>query len=255
MGPLPRLLAGLCGGLLAAGAAGVAVHSGTDTRSGRPVVDPAARHPATSPRRTPPTTARPSRAAPAPTVASAASPVPAGPSSTTLQSGLITPTDMGGYYRVDAASAVAFLDSAPCLAALQASPAQSGRALTALLGPDDRSVPTIVEEVASYPGSGAQAVFGSLTSALEACSPLTFSFGGTPVTASVSPSSIPPVGQADREWAGSFQAGGSSYTVQYGAVLQGTDVIALVWIDSSPPSDAVMGSFVSTLTLATGKLA
>ncbi|MDA8047642.1 MAG: hypothetical protein M0Z30_20825 [Actinomycetota bacterium] len=193
MGPLARLLAGLCGALLAAGAVGIAVHP-----TGRQVTLPAG---STPHHRAPAAPVNPGPVNPGPVNPGPVNPGPVttglpagapGPSAAALRAGLITPTDMGSYYRIDAAAASVLLDSAPCLAVLQASPAQSGRALTALLGPGRRSVPTIVEEVASYPGAAARAVFESVVSALDACSSLSFDFGGQVVTASVARSSIRP---------------------------------------------------------------
>lgn len=235
MAPLQRILTALCVGLLAAGGAGAATH----TQPHRHASSPAPTSTSAAPTTTVPTT-----------VAG-----PAGPSTATLAAGLVTPTDMGGYYRVVAASGASLLDSAVCLAPLQPSPAQSGRALTALLGPDSHSVPFIVEDVASYPGTSARSVYTSVAAALGDCSSLSFSFDGVPATTRLAPSDIPPVSDADRVWAGSFSAGGSAFTIQLGLVLDGQTVLALVWIDSNPPSDPVMGSFTSTLSLAIGKLA
>lgn len=222
-----------------AGAAGVATHTARHAGSHAPRVP-----------RSSSTTVRPTQATLPVSV-----PGPPGASSPVLAAGLITPTDMGGYYRIVPSSAVSLLDSAACLAPLQPSPAQSGRALTALLGPDSYSVPTIVEEVASYPGSSSRQVYNSVVTALGACSSLSFSFGGSPATSHLSPSDIPPVGDADHVWAGSFSAGGASFTIQLGVVLDGQDVLAVIWIDRIPPSDPIMGSFVSTVSLAIGKLA
>lgn len=235
MAPLQRILTAVCVGLLAAGGAGAATH--------------------TPPHRHAPSRAATGTSAPPTPAATTTVTGPAGPSGATLAAGLVTPTDMGGYYRVVAANGASLLDSAVCLAALQPSPAQSGRALTALLGPDSHSVPAIVEEVASYPGSSSRSVYNSVAAALGACSSLSFSFDGVPVTSRLAPSNIPPVGDADRVWSGSFTAGGSAFTIQVGLVLDGQMVLALVWIDRDPPSDPVMGSFTSTLSLAIGKLA
>lgn len=235
----------LCAALLAAGAAGAVTHRGD--HAGHP-----ARAGGTSTTTAPPTpTSGPPASATPTTVVTG----PPGPASTTLGAGLVTPTDMGGYYRVVPSSGEALLDSSPCLAEFQPSPAESGRALTALLGPDSHSVPTFVEEVASYPGTSSRPVYESIVAALDACSSFSFSFGGTATTARIAPFSIPPVGDAVRVWAGPFTADGSAFTIQLGVVLDGQDVLALIWIDSNPPSDPIMGSFTSTVSLAIGKLA
>lgn len=162
---------------------------------------------------------------------------------------------MGGYYEVDPQVAAAVFDSAPCLAALQPSPYEAGRAATALLGPDRHSVPTIIEEVASYPGAGSGSVFRAISGSLTACRSLSFDFAGTPVTSRMAESTIPPVGDADQVWAGQFAYAGQSFTVDIGLVLDGPEVLSVIWLDSVPASNAVMGSFASTLSLAIGKLA
>jgi hypothetical protein len=163
---------------------------------------------------------------------------------------------MGGYYSIDASAATVFLDSAPCLASLQPSPAQNGRAVTALLNRQDAvSVPEIFEEVASYPGSGARAVFTAVGAALAACPRFRFEFNGTAVSAPLATMSIPPVGDTDQAWTANFTAGGASYQAQIGVVLDGRQVLVVAWIDTSAGSDPIMGSFASTLSLAIGKLA
>jgi hypothetical protein len=162
---------------------------------------------------------------------------------------------MGGHYRVRPSAATDLLDSAPCLAGLQPSPAQSGRAVTALLGPDNRAVPEIVEDVASYAGGASQPVFQALARSVQACSSLSFSPSGTRVAVRLAPSDIAPVGDADQAWTGSFSDAGSTFTFQIGMVLDGPEVVTLMWVDTVPGSDPVMGSFTSTLSLAIGKLA
>lgn len=180
---------------------------------------------------------------------------PPDPGSPALQAGLITPTDMGGYYRTEPSAGAALISTAPCLGFLGAGPSQSGRAATALLGPDAHSVPTIVEEVASSPGTSARSSYEGAVAAVGACRALILDLGGSEVSARLAATTIPPVGDADRVWSGSFATGAATFTVQIGVVLDGDEVIALLWIDSVPPSDPVMGSFVSTLSLAIGKLA
>lgn len=192
---------------------------------------------------------------PATTTATAPAGGPPGPGTGDLENGLVTPTDMGGYYRVDAASATTVLDSAPCLAVFQASPAQSGRAVTALIGPDAHSVPMFVEVVQSYPGAVAADVYRNVVTAVSGCPELGFDFGGTPVRAPITPLAIPPVGDSDHVWSGNFSYSGQTFSAQLGVVLTGRTVLGLLWVDTVPPSAAVMGNFTSTLSLAIGKLA
>lgn len=210
----------------------------------------------------PPTTA--ARPGGAPTTAAAAQasavpapPVPAGPaaSSAALAAGLITPTDMGGYYRVDGPTAADILDSAPCLAGLSPSSSQVGRAQTALLGPDLHSVPTVVEVVGSYAGQTPASVYREVVAAVESCPSFNLTFGGTPLAVPLKPGHIAPVGLADTTWVGTAPYSGSSLELQLGVVLDGHSVVAMMWIDRVPPSDAIMGDFTSTLSAALGKLA
>src|SRR5579875_2503168 len=117
---LHRWLASFCVALLAAGAVGVATHRDRDTAAGR----------------------RP--ASPAGTAIPGSVPVPTttlGPvaRSASLSAAMLTSTDVGGRYRTDPAAAAALVASAPCLAGLEPSPFQAGRADTALLGPDPQS--------------------------------------------------------------------------------------------------------------------
>lgn len=168
---------------------------------------------------------------------------------------MITPTDMGGYYRIDPASAAAILDSAPCLAGLAGSPSQAGRADTALLGPDLHSLPTIVEVAASYPGQEPAAVYRQVVTAVAACPSFHLTFGGTPLAVPLQAISIPPVGLADDTWAGTAAYAGGNLRLEVGVVLVGHTLVALMWIDSVPPSAAIMGDFTSTLSAVLGKLA
>jgi hypothetical protein len=116
-------------------------------------------------------------------------------------------------------------------------------------------MPMIVEEAASYPGSQPTSVYASAARALAGCPDLSFAFSGTPVRARLTASTIPPVGDADQVWAGTFSYAGAVFSLQLGLVLDSPLVLAVVWVDSSPPSRAVMGSFTSTVSLAIGKLA
>jgi hypothetical protein len=180
---------------------------------------------------------------------------PAPPTTGALESALITPTDMGGYYRVDPAAAETILDSSACLAPFQPSPAQAGRAVTGLLGPDRFSLPTIVEVLGSYRASAAYAVYRSVEAVLASCSTLSFDFGGSRVSAELSPLALAPLGQADGAWSGTFAYSGTSLQVQLGAALDGQTVVGVAFITTVPPENPIMGDFPSTLSLALGKLA
>ncbi|HLI53972.1 MAG TPA: hypothetical protein VKU88_06590 [Acidimicrobiales bacterium] len=180
---------------------------------------------------------------------------PAPPTSGALREALINPTDMGGYYRVDPSAAETILDSSACLAPFQPAPAQAGRAVTGLLGPDRFSLPTIVEVLGSYRGAAAYSVYESVSAALASCAALGFDFGGRTVSAALTPLALAPVGQADGAWSGTFAYSGTSLQVQLGAALDGQTVVGVVFITTVPPLDPIMGDFPSTLSLALGKLA
>lgn len=183
-----------------------------------------------------------------------------GPGTSYLSANLIDPTDMGGYYQVSTKAASTFLGSAPCLASLQPGHSQDGHsqdghAAEVLYGPDLYSVPEMVEVVSSYPSSSATAAYRDVAGSIGGCRPLSFDFGGSRVGATLTAGSIPPVGNADRVWSGRFTYQGRSMSVQLGVVLAGQTVISIVWIDTVPGSDPIMGNFVSTISVAIGKLA
>lgn len=170
---------------------------------------------------------------------------------------MVTPTDMGGYYQIEPAAGAAVFDSASCLAELRASPGQSGWAYTALIGPNLYGVPTIVETAVSYPGSSAASVYRALveTMSSKACTTFGFQFYGTAEKVPVTRFTIPAVGDSDSVWHGQFSLPGRTEEVQVGLVLHGRIVLNMVYVDTVPPSDPIMGSFVSTLSNAIGKLA
>lgn len=245
-GPRLRVLAVAVAVLLVAGGAGVATHGGPGRPAPRATTATAQAGGAAGQPGSPTSVIRP---------AAATATVPPGrpPGSAALEAGLVTPTDMGGYYRVVPQATTDLLAAAPCLTVLDDGPGQGGRALTGLLGPDDHSVPAIYEVVLSFPGAGAASAFRALAAAVASCRGFAFGFGGATVHASLRTESIPPVGDDDRAWTGSFGAFGASFTVQIGAVLVGHELLALAWVDTVPSSDPVMGSFASTVSLAIGK--
>ena len=257
MSVLERLLLASAVALFGVGAGTAAVRSGRTHRAVS-AVTPVTTIVTTAPGRagTSPSTAEPaSGGGPATSTTVQQSGGPPGPGTADLENGLVTPTDMGGYYRVDSASATAVLDSSPCLAVFQAAAAQSGRAVTALLGPNAHSVPMLVEVVQSYPGATAADVYRNIVTALGGCPQLGFDFGGGMVQAPLSHVAIPPVGDSDQVWSGTFDFSGQSFSAEIGVVLTGRSVLGLLWVDTVPPSPAIMGNFTSTLSLAIGKLA
>jgi hypothetical protein len=177
-----------------------------------------------------------------------------GPSSGSLADGLLTPTDMGGFYQVSASGAQAIAGSAPCLAGLAAAPSQSGRALTGLFGPDYGSVPTIVEQVVSYPGSSASLVYASIVRSMQGCGSFSFDLGGARYRVPLRPEAMQSPGDPSRAYAGTFAFSGRTDELQVGVVLVRQELLAMIYVDSVPASDAIMGSFTTTLSAAIGKL-
>lgn len=249
MGPFRRLLVAFSVALILAGAAGVV------TRSVRPAPGSAVG----AARRAPPAAARPGRPAPSvgtdPSAASTTIPGPPPEPTAVLRSDLITPTDMGGYYRSVPGAASSLLDSTSCLTPVKGPGRPVGRAATSLLGPDSYSMPTVVEEVTSYPVASSRAGYEEAVSGMQACHFLSFDFEGAVVSARVALSTIAPVGDADTVWAGSFGYGPDRFSIQVGLVLDGPDVVLVVWMDPVPPLNPIMGDFASTVSLAVGKLA
>lgn len=168
---------------------------------------------------------------------------------------MLTPTDMGGYYRIDASVGSAILDSAPCLGGVEPAPSQSGRATSALLGPDRYGSPTFVEVAASYPAGQATGVYRALTTAIMQCLPFSVDFAGTHQSVFLRSATTPAVGDAVSAWRGTFELVGQIEQLQVGVIVQGDLVVVLVYFDSLPPSNPIMGDFSSTLSNAIGKLA
>ncbi|HET6873528.1 MAG TPA: hypothetical protein VFH70_02050 [Acidimicrobiales bacterium] len=160
---------------------------------------------------------------------------------------------MGGYYHPSPETLLSFLGSAPCLAALQPSPAQSGRATQALLTANSFAVPQIFEVVSSYGSGRAADVYGSVTSVLDSCRSFGFAFNGTQQRAHLASASIPAVGDKVDAWSVNFSAGGDQFVLDMAVVLQGDDVFFVGWADRAAGSDPIMGSFQSTVSLAIGK--
>lgn len=189
----------------------------------------------------------------------AVSPTPAGPAagpaadSASLAAGLIQPTDMGGYYHSSPSALSLLLDSDPCLAALQPSPAQSGRAAEGLVTNYPDSVPEITEVVASYSGDRPTAVYDSTVAAINACANFAFDFNGTAVSGPLSSESLTTSADSGTAWQVPFQFKGQACVLQMALVRQGQNIMFLGWADTAAPSPAIMGGFASTVTAAIGK--
>jgi hypothetical protein len=239
-----RWILALAAGIVVAGVVGIAIHRQPAAGSaGRPAPPSARSAPTTLRHRTTVAT----RAAPTTTVG-----VP-GTGSAALTANLLDPTDLGGFYAVSASAANALLDSAPCLAGLAPSAAQSGRAVTGLLGPDAGSVPDITEVVISYPGATAGAVYRSLTATLQACPAFGVAVGGTRVAVPLAAANLPAVGDASRLYQGEFHLNGRREQLGIAMVLAGRNVLTIAYIDTVPPSNALFGDLPSTVSAAFGK--
>lgn len=224
--------------IVVAGLIGVGVHH----RPARVATSP-------STARTAPLTA----AKPPPTTAPPTTAGQPGTSSATLAANLLTPTDLGGFYAARPDAANAFLASAPCLAGLAPAPAQSGRAVTGLLGPDAGSVPDITEVVLSYPGATAAAVYRSLVAAMQACPSFAMSLGGAEVRVPLGAAHLPAVGDADSAYQGQFHLYGRTEQLGLELVLAGHNILAISYVDTVPASNALFGDLPSTVSAAIGK--
>jgi hypothetical protein len=170
-----------------------------------------------------------------------------------LGANLLVPTDLGGFYAVRPDVGAALLDSAPCLAGLSPSPSQSGRAVTGLVGPDYGPVPEILEVVMSYPGSAANGVYQSLTTAMQACSSFAVSLAGTAVRVPIASESMPTLGDRSAAWQGQFTIGGRTQQLGVAVALSGQKVFCVMFIDTVPRSNAIYGDLASTVSAAIGK--
>jgi hypothetical protein len=176
---------------------------------------------------------------------------PAG--SAVLAAGLIQPADMGGYYRPSPGALDGLVDSDPCLATLQPSPAQGGRAAEGLVTADSYQVPQIVEIVASYAGTTPMSVYDSTVAAIKACAHFAFAFDGTDVSGSLGPEPLATSADESTAWRVPFEYEGQGCDLQMALVRQGQNVLFLAWIDTVAPSPAIMGNFASTVPLAIGE--
>ena len=229
-------LLGACGALLAAGVVGVSTH------------DSASAHRATTPTTVTPATSVAPRSS---TTAPVAEP---GQSSQALAANLLTPTDLGGFYRVNPAVGSALNRSAPCIAGLGPSQAQSGSASVGLVGPDAGGLPFITEIVGSYAGGTAPGVYQQVEAALRSCANFAANIEGTQVRVPLSDGNLQPVGDASSEFEGSFNAGGRAERLQVGLALSGQDVVCVVWV-AAAGYNPIYGDLPSTLSAAIGKLA
>ncbi|HEX4865596.1 MAG TPA: hypothetical protein VFV02_16120 [Acidimicrobiales bacterium] len=230
-------LLGFCGAVVAAGLVGISTHESGSTHRAAP---PTTVTPATSvsPRST--------------TTAPAAGP---GPSSQALAANLLAPTDLGGFYRVNPAVGAALIRSAPCIAGLGPSRAQTGSASVGLVGPDAGGLPFITEIVASYPGSTASGVYQQVETALASCANFAANIEGTQEHVPLVEGNLQPVGDASSEFEGSFNAAGRAERLQVGLALSSQDVVCVVWVAAAAGDNPIYGDLPSTLSAAIGKLA
>ncbi|HEY3810417.1 MAG TPA: hypothetical protein VGL49_03200 [Acidimicrobiales bacterium] len=243
-----RWILALAAGIVVAGVVGVAVHHAPAAGSpGRASPAPTTKAATATSR---PATSHPSTTTPAPPPTVVAAP-PA--TSAALAANVLIPTDLGGFYSVSVAAANALLDSAPCLAGLAPSAAQTGRAVTGLLGPDAGSAPDITEVVISYPGATAAAVYRSLTAAIQACPNFGLSIGGTPVDVPMAAGNMPTAGDASSVYQGQFLLRGRRQQLGIAFVLAGRIVLTIVYIDTVPPSNTLFGDLPSTVSAALRK--
>lgn len=177
----------------------------------------------------------------------------AGPDSATLAAGMLAPVDLGGFYRVNDPYASTVLSTAPCLAGLSPSQAQSGRAFTGLVVPGGH--PAITEVAASYPGASSAQVFNSVNDALAACSAFSANLDGQQARVQLSAQNTPQVGDSSSSYGGTFSVDGKTRSLQLEVVLDGKIVLLVVYVDTVPPSNAIYGDLPSTVGAAIGKLA
>jgi hypothetical protein len=170
-----------------------------------------------------------------------------------LSDNLLTPTDLGGYYHVEADDGVTFLSSAPCLAGLSPSSAQSGRAVTALLGPDLGSLPEIVEVVVSYPGSAALPVYRAVATTMQGCPAFSAGIAGADVHVPMAAAQMPLLGDASSLYQGQFTQAGRTLQLSLAMAADNGEVILVAYLDTQPPANAIFGGVVATISAAIGK--
>lgn len=231
-------LLGLSLAVIGTGIAGVVNHK------------PVSRHSATTA-----TTPAPTTSVPTPISTSSTAPAGPGASSRELASNLLSPTDLGGFYRVNQGNAVALIRSAPCLAGMGPSSAQSGAATTSLVGPDAGGLPFIAEIVGSYPGGTSAGVYQQVAASLKACSTFSATIEGVSDHVPLSEGNLQQLGDASTEFQGSFSAAGGSDKLQVGVALSGQNVVCVVWVAPAAGYNPIYGDLPSTLSAAIGKLA
>jgi hypothetical protein len=233
-------LLGVCVAVIGTGIAGVATHQS----DGHHLTTTATtRAPATSASTSVPATT---------STTTAAGP---GASSQALAANMLTPTDLGGFYRTNTGFAASVIRSAPCLAGLGPSPSQSGMASTGLVGPDAGGLPFIAEIAGSYPGATSAAVYQQVTAALKACSTFSASIEGVSDHVPLSEGNLQQLGDASAQFEGSFNSGGRAERMQVGVALSGQDVVCVVWVAATAGYNPIYGDLPSTLSAAIGKLA
>lgn len=236
MNRLEAGLLGLCAGIIAAGIGGAATHQSSPAHpSGVTTV----------------TTQAPSSTVPGDTTTSA----PSGPgeSSQVLASNLLTPQDLGGFYRINSSAGIGFFRSAPCLAGLGPSTSQSGGAIQGLVGPDAGGLPFITEIVGSYSGSAVAAVFQQVVASLRSCAVFTANVEGAVQRVPLAEGNAQQVGDASGEFEGTFNEAGKAEKLQIGLALSGQTIMCVVWVSATSGYNPIYGDLPSTLSAAIGK--
>lgn len=245
MSAIVRWLLALAAAIVVAGVVGVAVHSSPSHRvtAGR---TPATSRPSTTVahRRSTTTTAH---------GGTSAGSGPPGPSSATLEAGLLIPNDLGGYFLVEPSEGAAFLASAPCLAGLGPASSQSGRAVTGLVDSTYGSLPEIVEVVTSYPGAGDVGVYRALVTTLGACRNFTVSVRGSSITVPLAAGQMPQLGEASSLYQGQFTQAGRTEQLGIALAADNNEVVMVAYVDTQPPTTTFFGGVQATLSAAIGK--
>jgi hypothetical protein len=143
------------------------------------------------------------------------------------------------------------VDSTPCFLGLGPSTFQAARAVTTLIGPGPGEVVAVTQVVASYPASAAASGFGSVNPALPACPEFALSIAGITEVVPLNVAIMPPTGNASRLYQGGFRFNRRMEDLDVALILEGRDVVGLVYVDPFPGS----GDPLATIRAAVAKLA
>lgn len=198
---------------------------------------------ASSPSTAPPTTlgseATSSTSATTGTTTSTTVPAPAagGRSSAALETDLLVPNDLGGYFTSSPPDSHGHLAASGCLAPLGTPAPGVGRAVQFLIGPSPGRLPNLNEQLTSYPtATQAGQAFASLSQTLRSCTSTVLSLAGGAATATFQPRAEPGIGDQITSTAGPFRLGTLAGITTASVVRVATTVIVLVYADRNPPS-------------------